>query len=439
MSDYALRVYDVSKAFLIGLKENRNETLGAELISWFRSPRKNFNILKRLNTYDHTKDSEDLFWALKNITFDLKRGETLGIIGDNGAGKSTLLKIISRVTNPTYGRAEVFGRSSSLLEVGTGFNSELTGRENIFLNGTILGMTKSEIARKFDEIVHFSGVEKFIDTQVKKYSSGMRIRLAFSVAANIETEVMIIDEVLSIGDADFRKKSLAKMIEVAKGGTAILLATHNFLPIQAMCKNTIHIDHGRILNYGNTNDVVSKYLGDLNRDMTSQTWNLEDAPSSETIKLIKAEVHPLTPLPVIRAGDPFEFVFEMYNMDNSDYELNITFHLTDEFENLVFIGSTALTNLKYKAGKGYIKANCKIPEFLLNHGKFTISKFMVLKGFDKVLYEHSDLLVFEITGDVDYDDGGSGKIDGILKPNLEWQLVFESESSKDTKKIKELN
>ena len=400
MSEYAVRVNDVSKAFLIGLKETRKETLGAELISWFRSPRKNYNTLKRLNTFDHIEESEDLFWALRNISFDLKQGETLGIIGDNGAGKSTILKIISRITNPTIGYAEVYGRSASLLEVGTGFNSELTGRENVYLNGTILGMTKKEIDSKFDTIVDFSGVEKFIDTQVKKYSSGMRIRLAFAVAANIETEVMIIDEVLSIGDADFRKKSLEKMIEISRGGTAILLATHNFLPIQAMCKNTIHLDHGRIVNYGNTND---------------------------SIKITKAEVVPVTNLPVIRAGDPFEFRFEFYNMLNTDYDINIMFHLIDDYDNLIFIGSTVLTNLKFRATKGYIQTSCRIPENLLNHGKFTISKLYVLQGFEKVLYEHTNLLVFEITGDVEYEKGKSGKIDGIMKPKLSWEVNSKKE------------
>ncbi|MBL0109209.1 MAG: ATP-binding cassette domain-containing protein [Ignavibacteria bacterium] len=427
MSEYAVRVNDVSKAFLIGLKETRKETLGAELISWFRSPRKNYNTLKRLNTFDHIEESEDLFWALRNISSDLKQGETLGIIGDNGAGKSTILKIISRITNPTIGYAEVYGRSASLLEVGTGFNSELTGRENVYLNGTILGMTKKEIDSKFDTIVDFSGVEKFIDTQVKKYSSGMRIRLAFAVAANIETEVMIIDEVLSIGDADFRKKSLEKMIEISRGGTAILLATHNFLPIQAMCKNTIHLDHGRIVNYGNTNDVVSKYLGDMSKDMTRQSWSIDDAPSSDSIKITKAEVVPVTNLPVIRAGDPFEFRFEFYNMLNTDYDINIMFHLIDDYDNLIFIGSTVLTNLKFRATKGYIQTSCRIPENLLNHGKFTISKLYVLQGFEKVLYEHTNLLVFEITGDVEYEKGKSGKIDGIMKPKLSWEVNSKKE------------
>lgn len=427
MSEYAVRVFDISKAFLIGLKESRKETLGAEIISWFKSPKKNFNTLKRLNTYKHIDEADDLFWALRNISFDLRQGETLGIIGDNGAGKSTLLKIISRITNPTSGYAEVYGRSSSLLEVGTGFNSELTGRENVYLNGTILGMTKKEIDSKFDEIVHFSGVEKFIDTQIKKYSSGMRIRLAFAVAANIRTELMIIDEVLSIGDADFRKKSLDKMIEVAKSGTAVILVTHNMLPIQTMCTNTILMSHGKIIDFGPSNDVVSKYLGELNKDLTSQTWTMDKAPGSESIKLIKAEVRPVTAHPVIRAGDGFEFEFVFYNMITSEINVNVTFHLIDEYENLVFIGSTALTNFKYNIKQGYIKTVCRVPENLLNYGKYTISRFYVIKDSEIVLYTHKDLLTFEITSEVNYEHGKSGKIDGILKPKLDWEIHTEEE------------
>ncbi|MBV6478470.1 MAG: Vitamin B12 import ATP-binding protein BtuD [Ignavibacteria bacterium] len=427
MAELAVRVVDVSKAFLIGLQESRRETLGAEILSWFRSPKKNYNNLKRLNTYKHIGDSEDLFWALKNISFELKQGETLGIIGDNGAGKSTLLKIISRITNPTSGYAEVFGRSSSLLEVGTGFNSELTGRENIYLNGTILGMSKKEIDKKFDEIVNFSGVEKFIDTQIKKYSSGMRIRLAFAVAANINTELMIIDEVLSIGDAEFRKKSLSKMIEVANSGTAIILVTHNMLPVQSLCKNTILLDHGRISNYGPTNEIISQYLGNVTKDLTSQTWSMDKAPGSDSIKLLKAEVRPISNLPVIRAGDAFEFEFVLYNLLSEDLNIDITFHLMDEYENLVFIGSTALTNYKYNVKQGYIKSVCRIPANLLNNGKFSITRFFVITGGTKVLYEHRDLLTFEITSDLMYDHGKSGKIDGLLKPHLDWEIHCEEE------------
>lgn len=423
MSDTAISVCDVSKAFLIGLKENKQETLGGAIVSWLRYPMKNYKVLKKLNTYKHNEEEEGLFWALQNISFDLKQGETLGIIGDNGAGKSTLLKIISRITNPTKGYAEVNGRVSSLLEVGTGFNNELTGRENVYLNGTILGMSKKEIDKKFDEIVDFSGIEKFIDTQIKKYSTGMRIRLAFSVAANIETEVMIIDEVLSVGDAEFRKKSLDKMMQISKGGTSVILVSHNMLPIQNLCKTTILLEKGKIIDQGRTEDVVSKYMGQQTISKTSQIWEIDTAPSSEFIKLTKAEVRPVLNTPVIRPGDPFEFEFVIYNLLSDNFKITITYHLTDEYENLLFIGSTALTNLEYPAEKGYMKFTCKIPPNIFNTGMFTISKLFVIKDSFTILYQHDNLLTFEVTSDYAYEHGKSGKIEGLIKPLLEWQVL----------------
>lgn len=429
MSEYAIQVNDVSKAFLIGLKENKKETLGATLFHWLRYPMQNYKVLKRLNTYSHQEDNEDLFWALNNVSFNLKHGDTLGIIGNNGAGKSTLLKIISRITNPTKGFIDVDGRVSSLLEAGTGFNSELTGRENVYLNGTILGMTKKEIDKKFDEIVDFSGVEQFIDTQIKKYSTGMRVRLAFSVAANIETEVMIIDEVLSVGDADFRKKSLDKMMGIAKSGTAIILVSHNMLPIQNLCKTTLLLSKGKIVDYGKTEDVVPKYMGQQNVNNTSQKWDIEDAPSSEYIKLIKAEVRPVLNVPVIRPGDPFEFEFVFYNLKQEDFNLTVTYHLMDEYENLLFIGSTALTNKNFIAKKGYLKLICKIPADLFNSGTFTISRLFVIEGSQKTLYEHRNVLTFEVTSDYAYEHGKNGRIDGLIKPNLNWEVSSETDSS----------
>ncbi|MBK8551307.1 MAG: ABC transporter ATP-binding protein [Ignavibacteria bacterium] len=428
MSEFAIKVNDVSKAFLIGLKDHKKETLGGTIFSWLRYPLENYNVLKKLNTYNYNEDNEDLFWALKNISFELKHGETLGIIGNNGAGKSTLLKIICRITNPTYGFAEVNGRVSSLLEVGTGFNAELTGRENVYLNGTILGMKKKEIDKKFDEIVDFSGVEQFIDTQIKKYSSGMKIRLAFAVAASLETEIMIIDEVLSIGDAEFRKKSLERMIEIARSGTAVILVTHNMLPIQNLCSRAILLEKGRIANEGITEEIVSSYMGQQTKSKVKQSWELGKAPGSEHIKMSKAEVRPLLNIPVIRPGDPFEFEFLIYNLKDEDYDLTITFHLTDEFENLLFIGSTAMTNRKYIAKKGFIKLNCRIPENLFNAGKFTISKFLVLQNSAKLLYEHKDLLTFEVTSDYAYEHGKSGRIEGLIKPKLEWEVTVKSET-----------
>lgn len=422
MSDIAISVCDVSKAFLIGLKENKQETLGGAIVSWLRYPVKNYKVLKKLNTYKHNEEEEGLFWALQNISFDLKHGETLGIIGDNGAGKSTLLKIISRITNPTSGYAEVDGRVSSLLEVGTGFNNELTGRENVYLNGTILGMSKKEIDKKFDEIVDFSGIEKFIDTQIKKYSTGMRVRLAFSVAANIETEVMIIDEVLSVGDAEFRKKSLDKMMEISKSGTSVILVSHNMLPIQNLCKTTIRLEKGKIVDVGRTEDVVSKYMGLQTISKTSQIWELNDAPSSEFIKLTKAEVRPVQNTPVIRPGDPFELEFEIYSLTSDVFKITITYHLTDEYENLLFIGSTALTNREFKAKKGFMSFQCKIPPNIFNAGKFSISKLFVIKDSFTILYQHDNLLTFEVTSDYAYEHGKSGKIEGLIKPLLEWDV-----------------
>jgi lipopolysaccharide transport system ATP-binding protein len=422
MSEYAIQVNDVSKAFLIGLKDSKHETLGGTIFSWLRYPMRNFNTLKKLNTYNYNEEQEGLFWALKNVTFDLKHGETLGIIGNNGAGKSTMLKIISRITNPTYGYVDVYGRVSSLLEVGTGFNSELTGRENVYLNGTILGMKKKEIDKKFDEIVDFSGIEQFIDTQIKKYSSGMKIRLAFAVAATIETEVMIIDEVLSIGDAEFRRKSLAKMIEIAKSGTAVILVTHNMLPIQTLCKKTILLDKGRIVTQGKTDEVVALYMGQQTKSKTKQTWDFDKAPGSEHVKMSRAEVKPILNIPVIRPGDPFEFEFEIYCIKDEQFKITVTFHLTDEFDNLLFIGSTSLTNREYTASKGYSRVNCRIPPKLFNAGKFTISKFFILKDAVNLLYEHDNLIAFEVTSDYAYEHGKSGRIEGLIKPDLEWEF-----------------
>ncbi len=434
MSEYAIQVNDVSKAFLIGLKDNRNETLGGTIFSWLRYPIKNYNILKKLNTYNYNEDDDALFWALKNISFEMNHGETLGIIGDNGAGKSTLLKIISRITNPTRGYAEVHGRVSSLLEVGTGFNTELTGRENVYLNGTILGMTKREIDKKFDEIVDFSGIEKFIDTQIKKYSSGMKIRLAFSVAAALETEIMIIDEVLSVGDAEFRRKSLSRMIEIAKSGTAVILVSHSMLPIQNLCKRAILLEKGRIVIHGNTDEVVGLYLGKQTKSNIKQSWDFDNAPCSEHIKLTKAEVRNSLNVPGISPGDPFEFEFIIYNYIDEDFKLTVTYHLTDEYENLLFIGSTALTGREFIAKKGYLKVNCKIPKQLFNDGKFTISKFYILRDSVKLLYEHDNLLTFEVKSNHAYEFGNKGRIDGLIKPRLEWEISAGNEGDISEKK-----
>jgi len=265
MSKSIIKINNLSKCYRIGTKEKGYKTFREAIIDGIGAPFRNLKQLQRLTKFNNNGDDEqsnDIFWALKDISFEINEGEVLGIIGKNGAGKSTLLKILSRITEPTNGIIEINGRVSSLLEVGTGFHPELTGRENIFLNGAILGMRKKEIEQKFDEIVNFAEIEKFLDTPVKRYSSGMYVRLAFAVAAHLESEILLMDEVLAVGDSEFQKKCLGKMGDVAKEGKTILFVSHNMGAIRALCPQTILLDNGRILATGETVVIISQYLVD---------------------------------------------------------------------------------------------------------------------------------------------------------------------------------
>jgi len=246
------------------LNEQLPDTFVGAIASNLRQPTRNLKRLRRLTSFsEDIGDPEDVIWALKDISFEVERGEVIGIIGRNGAGKSTLLKILSRITYPTSGRVELYGRVSSLLEVGTGFHPELTGRENIYLNGTILGMTRREIARKFDEIVNFSGVEKFIDTPVKRYSSGMGVRLAFSVAAHLEPEILLVDEVLSVGDAEFQRKCFVRIKELYLSGISVLLVSHYLIPVMQLSKKVMWAENGRIKRFGDPKAVCERYSSEL--------------------------------------------------------------------------------------------------------------------------------------------------------------------------------
>lgn len=260
MSNIAIKVENLAKRYRIGLKEELHDTISGSFAAWIKSPLSNFRRVQKLSKFDENGHSEDIIWALKDVSFEVSEGEIVGIIGRNGAGKSTLLKILARITEPTSGKAFVNGRVASLLEVGTGFHPELTGRENIFLNGTILGMTKQEIERKFDEIVDFSEIEKFIDTPVKRYSSGMRVRLAFAVAAHLEPEILLVDEVLAVGDTGFQKKCLGKIGEVAGEGRTVLFVTHNMSTLSSLCKRTLLLNNGQKKSDGPTSSIVKEYL-----------------------------------------------------------------------------------------------------------------------------------------------------------------------------------
>lgn len=261
MIDIAIQVDNIGKAYRIGLRENKPNTLGEEIISWLKSPIRSYKQVRNLSRINRDSKDSDVFWALQNISFQVKKGEVFGVIGKNGAGKSTLLKILSQITEPSTGRIDLYGKVASLLEVGTGFNPELTGRENVYLNGTILGMSKHEIDVKYKEIVDFSGVEQFMETPVKRYSSGMKVRLAFAVAAHLEPEIMIIDEVLAVGDAEFQRKCIGKMKDISqKEGRTVIFVSHNMAAVENLCDRAILIVDGKISFEGEASSVISKYL-----------------------------------------------------------------------------------------------------------------------------------------------------------------------------------
>jgi lipopolysaccharide transport system ATP-binding protein len=258
MSDIAIKISGLSKKYRIGVREKKSDTLLGKITNVLKSPLNNFRRLQAMSKFD--SNNESIHWALRDINFEVKQGEVLGIIGHNGAGKSTLLKILSRITPPSTGEIEITGRVASLLEVGTGFHPELTGRDNIYMNGTIHGMRKKEITSKLDEIIAFSGIDKFIDTPVKFYSSGMKVRLGFAVAAHLEPEILIIDEVLAVGDAEFQKKCLSKMDDVSKGGRTVLFVSHDMSAIKKICPYTLLLNKGKVVSKGDTSTIIDDYL-----------------------------------------------------------------------------------------------------------------------------------------------------------------------------------
>jgi lipopolysaccharide transport system ATP-binding protein len=281
MSEIAIEVEGLSKCYRIGASRNKSDTLSKKLRNFVTSP------IDYLQSTLRSPTEEETLWALKDLSFEVERGKVVGIIGRNGSGKSTLLKILSRITEPTTGRAYVYGRVASLLEVGTGFHPDLTGRENIYLSGSILGMRKREIDDRFDEIVTFSEIEKFLDTPVKRYSSGMYVRLAFAVAAHLESEILIIDEVLAVGDAAFQKKCLGKMRGASNTGRTVLFVSHNMPMVKSLCEKAILLEDGRINTIGNTNQVIDKYISKLDKQLTSIT--IPEDPRSR-IQILHAEL-----------------------------------------------------------------------------------------------------------------------------------------------------
>ncbi len=425
MSHTVIKVQNLSKRYRIGLKEERHDTFTGQMMAMLKAPVRNFRQLRGLSKFKG--EDESVFWALRDINFEVKQGEVLGIIGHNGAGKSTLLKILSHITEPTTGEVHLKGRVSALLEVGTGFHPELTGRENIYMNGTILGMTKKEIDRKLDEIVDFSGVEKHIDTPVKFYSSGMKVRLGFSVAAHLEPEILIIDEVLAVGDAEFQKKCLGKMEDVAQHGRTVLFVSHNMTAVRNLCQKGIILSKGKIQLIGNTEDAINCYVNENTESLTKIEYTFQEAPGNHEARFILGEIRPLFQKTwPIEEQDGFELEFVFMYLGKEETNLDITFHLVDDYGNLVFVGSSAFELTPINFNHGIIKAVCQIPEGIIHQGYYKISKLFLVRNRGVGILKILDPISFEISGKANAYLGWMGKKEGIVKPKLKWILNHDS-------------
>jgi len=369
------------------------------------------------------------FWALRDLTFQVGEGETIGIIGRNGAGKSTLLKVLSRITEPTVGRIEIRGRVASLLEVGTGFHPELSGGENIYLNGTILGMRRAEIRAKFDEIVEFAGVSRFLNTPVKRYSSGMYVRLAFAVAAHLDPEILVVDEVLAVGDAEFQKKCLGKMHDVSvREGRTVLFVSHNLEALQNLCKRAILLNAGELVATGNATDVVLQYTNNFMTNVTEVRYDSLTAPGNSYARLLKAVVyHGENQQRGFRCDTPINFEFWIENLQEGFHQLDITYHLYDDKGICVFVGSTAFVGNPRSFGQGVIKAATTFPANILNYGVYSIKRLLFVMNRGHILTEWNDVLVFEILPNAANYTGSQGGKEGVLRlNNLEWKIAVEN-------------
>lgn len=405
MTNIAIQVEGLSKAYRLGSKAERAETLVAAIANVATAPWRNFRRLRRLNTFSTSRDSEDILWALRDVSFQIAEGEVVGFVGRNGAGKSTLLKILSRITEPTTGRIATHGRVSSLLEVGTGFHQELTGRENIYMNGTILGMKRVEIDRKFDEIVDFSGVERFLDTPVKRYSSGMKVRLAFSVAAHLEPEILIVDEVLAVGDAEFQRKCLAKMQAVAGGGRTVLFVSHNTAAVQSLCDRAIVLRDGQVINDGSAVDVVQDYLSGLSSKLYDPfSESNPQRGGNGLLRLANAYAANSRgdPTETILSGELIEFCFE-FKVAHDLQDIALTFTVFDKNGVHITSVNTGLTGFKPAVNGCCDRLSCIIPRNPFAVGDYRVGVQIFSNG---CLLDHiPNAIVFGVIGSVFFDGG----------------------------------
>jgi lipopolysaccharide transport system ATP-binding protein len=368
--------------------------------------------------------SED-FWALREVGFEVKQGDRIGIIGRNGAGKSTLLKILSRITEPTTGSVRIRGRVASLLEVGTGFHPELTGRENIYLNGAILGMHRAEIRRKFDEIVDFAEIERFLDTPVKRYSSGMYVRLAFAVAAHLEPEILIVDEVLAVGDAQFQKKCLGKMEDVSsKDGRTVLFVSHNMAAIKALCRSAMVLSKGRLVFQGEAAEACNQYQAHDVLNQNHVFWkDIVDAPGNENIRLKAVTIRPLHgPVIDIDSGIEMSTVFH-----NSCKGKNVDFLVrVYSLEGICIFESGIIMFQCNDSRAGYYSTKCIVPPQLLNSGSYKLN-FVFGESQRYLLCEMEDVVSFDVENTLTGRGSNMARSQGIIRPSLDWSFSYTEE------------
>jgi lipopolysaccharide transport system ATP-binding protein len=414
MSDAVIRVENLGKRYRLGSFSNERYVALRDVIA---------DKIQRLfwrgdkNSQSEGLNSRSEFWALKKVSFEIKQGDVVGIIGRNGAGKSTLLKILSRITDPTEGKLSIKGRVASLLEVGTGFHSELTGRENIFLNGAILGMTRSEIRRKFDEIVAFAEVEKFLDTPVKRYSSGMYVRLAFAVAAHLDPEILVIDEVLAVGDAEFQKKCLGKMGDVAKGGRTVLFVSHNMLAVQSLCRRCLLLTAGALASDGSVEAVTDLYLAKSASKGSTQLYDdPAEQPGNELVRITSVAMMAADG-EIIGMDTPvnMEICFRRLAIGK---QVHLTVHLQNEQGIVVLTSGTGV--LPNAIGTGL--AQCQIPGSLLNSGYYSL-KLLIVEDGARVTFTKDAIGDFEVHDLRQRDAGWMGREPGVVQPNLKWRVT----------------
>jgi lipopolysaccharide transport system ATP-binding protein len=408
-----IKVENLSKVYYLGAA--RHNSLRDAIGGFFR----------------RSDSAREKLMALDDVSFEVGDGETLGIIGNNGAGKSTLLKILSRITKPTSGRAEIRGRVGSLLEVGTGFHNELSGRENIYLNGAILGMRRAEIERKFDEIVAFSEIEKFLDTPVKHYSSGMYMRLAFAVAAHLEPEVLIVDEVLAVGDMAFQKKCLNKMRDVSQSGRTVLFVSHNLQAVSRICRRVIWLQNGRLREDGQAAQIVGSYLNSQTNLGGERIWeNSARAPGNETVRLLQVRTADENLNSVSSFDIRRKILLEIkYEVLESGKSLTPTFHIYNEEGICVFISNDVSREwMERPRAKGVYTSRAEIPPNFMAEGAF----FVTCAVFTAAPYEDHflvrDAINFQVydslEGDTARGDFG-GVMIGAVRPILRWQTEFD--------------